>query len=138
MWLLLYMEKQHPYMSPLYVFVQLYFSSLLHSLRHKLWWKYISFLFRYYIHYIVITFPFLYHYVHYAVIKTKNIFLVNNKINFCAMFTTPGSWKKSFFYFTATTTTFTTAWFWQKNIILIFTTFIFLLHPRLLLPSPMS
>ena len=93
------MEKQHPYMSPLYVFVQLYFSSLLRSLRHKLWWKYILFLFRYYIHYIVITFSFLYHCVHYAVIKTKNIFLVNNKINFGAMFTTPGSWKKSFFLF---------------------------------------
>ena len=28
------------------------------------------------------------------------------------------------------------AWFWQKNIILTFTTFIFLLHQRLLLPSP--
>ena len=50
------MEKQHPYMSPLYVFVQLYFSSLLRSLRHKLWWKYILFQFHYYVHYIVITF----------------------------------------------------------------------------------
>ena len=72
-------------MSPLYVFVQLYFSSLLRSLRHKLWWKYILFQFQYYFHYIVITFSFSYHYryVHYAVIKTKRIiFLVNNKISF--------------------------------------------------------
>ena len=46
-----------------------------------------------------------------------------------------GSWKITYFYFTATTTTFTTVWFWQKTI-LTFTTFIFLLHPRLVLPSP--
>ena len=46
-----------------------------------------------------------------------------------------GSWKITYFYFTATTTRFTTVWFWQKTI-LTFTTFIFLLHPRLVLPSP--
>ena len=116
MYILLYMEKQHPYMSPLYVFVQLYFSSLLRSLRHKLWWKYILFQFQYYFHYIVITFSFSYHYryVHYAVIKTKRIiFLVNNKISFATTFTTPRSWKIAYFSFT-TTTSFTTAWFWQK------------------------
>ena len=41
----------------------------------------------------LITFSFSYHYyVHYAVIKTKNIiFLVNNKINFATTFTKPGS-----------------------------------------------
>ena len=50
--LLLYIEKQHPYMSLLHVFIQLYFSSLLRSLRHKLWWKYILFQFHYYFHYI--------------------------------------------------------------------------------------
>ena len=110
------MEKQDPYMSPLYVFVQLYFSSLLRSPRHKLWWKYILFQFQYYFHYIVITFSFSYHYryVHYAVIKTKRIiFLVNNKISFATTFTTPRSWKIAYFSFT-TTTSFTTAWFWQK------------------------
>ena len=39
------------------------------------------------------TFSFSYHYyVHYAVIKTKNIiFLVNNKINFATTFTAPES-----------------------------------------------
>ena len=50
--LLLYMEKQHPYMSLLHIFIQLYFSSLLRSLCHKLWWKYILFQFQYYFHYI--------------------------------------------------------------------------------------
>ena len=61
---------------------------------------------------IVITkFSFSYHYyVYYAEIKTKNIiFLVNNKINFATTFTTPGSWKITYFYFTTTTTTFPTA-----------------------------
>ena len=150
------MEKQHPYMSPLYVFVQLYFSSLLRSLRHKLWWKYILFQFHYYLHYINNIFFFISLYVHYAVIKTKSIiFLVNNKINFATTFTAPGSWKVTYFYTatatsTTTITTCTTAWFWQKKklfwpsysmiptkkIILTFTTFIFLLHLRLLLPSP--
>ena len=68
-------------------------------------------------------------------IKTKNIFLVNNEINFANTFTTPGSWKVTYFYFTATTTTFTTVWFWQKNI-LTSTTFIFQLNARLLPPLP--
>ena len=113
------MEKQHPCMSPLHVFVQLHFSSLLRSLCRKLWWKYILFQFHYYVHYIVIKFSFSYHcYVHYAMIKTKSIiFLVNNQINFATTFTTPGSWKITYFYFTTTITTFTTAWFWQKNIL---------------------
>ena len=41
----------------------------------------------------LITSSFSYHYyVHYAVIKTKNIiYLVNNKINFATTFTAPGS-----------------------------------------------
>ena len=43
--------------------------------------------------YIAITF-FISLYVHYVVIKTKNIiFLVDNKINFATTFTTPGSLK---------------------------------------------
>ena len=89
----------------------------------------------------LITFSFSNHYyVHYAVIKTKKIiFLVNNKINLATTFTAPGSWKITYCYTataTTTITTCTTAWFWQKKIILTFTTFIFLLHPRLLLPSP--
>ena len=73
---------------------------------------------------IVITkCSFTYHYYfHYAVIKMiktkKNIFLVNNNINFAMTFSTPGPWKITYFYFvttTTTTTTFTTAWFRQTK-----------------------
>ena len=40
----------------------------------------------------LILFSFSYHYYfHYAVIKTKNIFLVNNKVNFATTFTAAGS-----------------------------------------------
>ena len=57
-------------------------------------------------------------------IKTKNIiFLVNYKINFATLFTTPGSWKITYFY--VTTTTFTTAWFWQKQYYFYFHYFYF-------------
>ena len=96
------MEKQHPYMSPLHAFVQLYFSSLLRSLRHKLWWKYILFQFHCYVHCInntatftaLITFSFSFHYyVHYALIKRKNMIFLMNNINFATTFTAPGSWK---------------------------------------------
>ena len=46
----------------------------------------------YFTSYIVIIFFFISLYVHYVVIKTKNIiFLVNNKINFATTFTAPGS-----------------------------------------------
>ena len=90
------MEKQHPYM----LYMSLY-------------------------GYILV-----FYYAHYAInfdeYRTKNlIFLVNNKVNFATTFTTPGSWKITYFYFIAITTTFTTAWFWQKKIIFDFDHFYF-------------
>ena len=129
-------------MSPLHVFVRLYFSSLLRSLRHKLWWKYILFQFHYYVHQLHCNniFFFISLYVHYVVIKTKDIiFLVNNKINFATTFTTPGSWKmlfeKSIFIFSLLLLLPCPLQgdSDKKNIILTFATFIFLLNPRLLL-----
>ena len=120
---------QHLYMPPLYfyIFVQLYFRSLLRS-RHAINFDENTFYFNFTTTFTtLITFPFSYHYyVHYAVIKTKNIiFLVNIKINFATTFTAPGSWKITYFYFTTTTTTFTTAWFWPKNILFDFHHFYF-------------
>ena len=132
------MEKQHlyiyrPYMSLYSYILVLYYAHYAINFDENTFYFNFTTTFT-----TLITFSFSYHYyVHYAVIKTKNIiFLVNNKINFTTTFTAPGSWKITYFYFiTTTTTTFTTAWFWQKNIVLTFTTFIFLLHPCLLLPS---
>ena len=125
------MEKQHPYMSQLHVFVRLYFSSLLRSLRHKLWWKY-----SYFTSYIVIKIFFISLYVHYVVIKTKNIiFLVNNKINFATTFTTPGS-RKIHIFISMPLLLRSLQRDSDKKIFSLSLLLFFLLHPRLLLPSP--
>ena len=90
----------------------------------------------YFTSYIVIIFFFISLYVHYVVIKTKNIiFLVNNKINFATAFTTPGSWKLHIFIsmpllLRSLQRDSDKKIFWHS--LLLF----FLLHPRLLLPSP--
>ena len=84
------MEKQHPYMSLYGYILVLYYAHYAINVDENTFYFNFTTTFS---SYIVITFFFFISlYVHYVVLKSKNIiFLVNNKVNFATTFTATGS-----------------------------------------------